>query len=93
MFLQYYHINLEEPKYAIIKQQLENDYYTICSLLNNHINASGYIHTSNGQYIQIRSKDKKPYTPIFSSTYDKNISNKNHAFYFKKDFINYIKSV
>lgn len=84
-------INLKEDKLKEIKIQLEKDYYSICNQLKNHIETSkdGFIHTSNGVYIQIRSKDSKPYSPIYSHTYGKEISNKNHAFYFKKEFMKY----
>ena len=46
-----------------------------------------FIHTSSGQYIQIRTKDAKPYTPIKSKILNREVSNKNFAFYFKKDFM------
>lgn len=92
LFLPYTHIILNSNKFTDIKLQLEKDYYEICTQLKNHIDTSidGYIHTSNGKFIQIRSKDSKPYHPIYSNYYNKYISNKNHAFYFKKDFIKYI---
>lgn len=77
------------PNFINIKKQLEEDYYSICKQLKFHIENSidGYIHTSSGKYIQIRSKDSVPYRPIYSNIYSKNISNKNHAFYFKKEFM------
>lgn len=86
------HINLHEEKYKEILSQLEVDYYSICKQLKNHIETSkdGFIHTSNGEFIQIRSKDSKPYRPIYSKVYRREVSNKNHAFYFKKDFMKYI---
>ncbi len=92
MYLPCIHVDLSLPKFQILKNQLEEDYYCICDQLNNHILNSndGFIHTSNGKYIQIRSKDSKPYSPIYSANYKKYISNKNHAFYFKKDFMKYI---
>ncbi len=94
VILPYAHVNLDEDKYKELRTQLESDYYSICRQLKTHIETSsdGYIHTSSGTYIQIRSKDSKPYSPIFSSTYDRYVSNKNHAFYFKKEFIRYINS-
>jgi len=46
-----------------------------------------YIHTSSGKFIQIRTKDAKPYTPIKSKILNREVSNKNFAFYFKKDFM------
>lgn len=85
-------INLNEDKHQNLKAQLEEDYYSICKQLKEHIATSedGFIHTSNGKYIQIRSKDSKPYFPIYSHVYEKYVSNKNHAFYFKKDFMKYV---
>lgn len=87
------HINLEDPRFSNLRNQLEEDYYKICKQLKEHIMISndGFIHTSNGKFIQIRSKDSKPYSPINSETYRKYVSNKNHAFYFKKEFMKYIK--
>lgn len=89
------HINLEDSKFSGLRNQLEEDYYNICNKLKVHIETSsdGFIHTSNGEFIQIRSKDSKPYFPIHSETYRKYVSNKNHAFYFKKEFMKYIKNI
>jgi DNA mismatch repair protein MutH len=95
MFLPYVHVDLINPKFRQVKEQLEKDYYSICTQIKQHIETSsdGYIHTSNGELIQIRSKDSKPYFPIYSGTYDRYVSNKNHAFYFKKEFMKFIKSI
>ncbi|WP_027399507.1 MutH/Sau3AI family endonuclease [Anaerovorax odorimutans] len=95
MYLPCIHINLESPPYRALKEQLELDYYSICQQLNQHIRTSpdGFIHTSNGKFMQIRSKDSKPYSPIYSTTYGRKVSNKNHAFYFKKEFMKYIVSL
>mgnify|MGYP005751936805 CR=1 FL=1 len=89
MFLPSIHIDLDSPRYSKLKEIWRNDYYSICEQLKQHIKTSsdGYIHTSNGQHIQIRSKDSKPYHPIYSSIYGRNVSNKNHAFYFQKQFV------
>ena len=51
------------------------------------------LHTVNGKFIQIRTKDSKPYTPIYSQKYGRVISDKNRAFYFKKEFMQYIMSL
>lgn len=95
MFLPCVHVNLNDTKFQYLKAKLEEDYYSICKQLNQHIKTSndGFIHTSNGEYIQIRSKDSKPYHPIYSEIYKKEISNKNHAFYFKKEFMKYIVNI
>lgn len=89
MFLPSVHIDLASPRYSELKNIWRDDYYSICRQLKLHIETSpdGYIHTSNGQHIQVRSKDSKPYHPIYSSTYGRYVSNKNHAFYFQKQFV------
>ena len=84
-------VNLDENNYLYSK--LKADYFKICGDLKEHIRRSddGYIHTSNGEFIQIRSKDSKHYHPFFSETYSRYVSNKNHAFYFKKNFMNFAR--
>lgn len=67
--------------------QLRDDYYSIIDQMHQHIKNDGRLHTSNGLFIQIRTKDSKPYNPIYSSYYNKLVSNKNFAFYFKKEFM------
>ena len=80
-------------KYKKIYKQLEKDYYDVCKQLINNVDTSGMIHTSSGEYLQVRSKDLKPYHPIYSNKYGKYISNKNHAFYFKKEFMKAIMDI
>lgn len=89
MFLPSIHIDLSKPQFSSLRERWKADYYSICKQLKHHIEASpdGFIHTSNGTHIQVRSKDAKPYSPIFSKYYGRNVSNKNHAFYFQKQFV------
>jgi len=93
MFLPSINIDLSSSKFAELRSTWEADYYSICRQLKQHIetSADGYIHTSNGTHIQVRSKDSKPYHPIYSSTYGRYVSDKNHAFYFQKQFVYDIK--
>lgn len=90
-FLPAYHINCKENRDLF--QQFHDDFETIkAKILHDLENSSDkFIHTSNGKYIQIRSKDAKrangQYNPIFCTTLDRHVSNKNHAFYFKKEFM------
>ena len=56
-------------------------------------NGDGYLHTSSGVFMQIRTNDAKPYKPIYSNKYGKIISNKNFAFYFKKEFMIHIQGL
>lgn len=96
MYLPPVHVDLMSSKFTDILKTCREDYYSICGQLKLHIEKSGSIHTSNGTYIQVRSKDAKDsndnYHPIYSNIYKRNISNKNHAFYFKKEFVYAIKS-
>jgi len=90
-FLNAYHVQV--TKGSDLFKCLEADYYSICSQLRTHIetSADGFIHTSSGELIQVRSKDAKDkngkYHPIFSTTFNRYVSNKNHSFYFKKEFM------
>lgn len=92
MYLTPIEINLELPKYHALSTQLEKDYYDICKKMEKQLSASqnATLHTVSGKFIQIRTKDSKPYTPIYSNILDREISNKNRAFYFKKEFMEYI---
>lgn len=89
MFLDAIHIDLSDKRFSSLLNVWKEDYYSICKQLKCHIENSsdGFIHTSNGTHIQVRSKDSKPYHPIYSSTYERYVSNKNHAFYFQKQFV------
>lgn len=89
VFLDAIHIDLTDSRFAPLLDIWREDYYNICEQLENHIETQkdGFIHTSNGVHMQIRSKDSKPYHPIYSETYGRYVSNKNHAFYFQKQFV------
>lgn len=89
MFLEPIHVDVSTAKFAPLLDTWREDYYSICRQLKKHIETSddGYIHTSNGTHIQVRSKDAKPYHPIYSHMYGRFVSNKNHAFYFQKQFV------
>lgn len=89
MFLDAIHIDLTDKRFSSLLNTWREDYYGICKQLKYHIENSrdGFIHTSNGIHIQVRSKDSKPYHPIYSFTYGRYVSNKNHAFYFQKQFV------
>ena len=87
------HIDLSLSKYYKILLQLEEDYNNICTMIRKTCEEGKQLSTINGKYIQIRTKDSTPYHPIYSSSYGYNISDKNRAFYFKKDFIKAIREV
>jgi len=88
-FTQCVHIKMT-PNTSLYRKMRE-DYESICDGLIRHVESSddGFIHTTNGpNYVQVRSKDSKPYHPIYSNHYGRYISNKNHALYFMKSFMN-----
>jgi DNA mismatch repair protein MutH len=93
MFLPSIHIDLSNRKFSKLRDIWRKDYYSICNQLKMHIENSsdGYIHTSNGTHIQVRSKDARNrsgnYHPIYSDIFSRYVSNKNHAFYFQKQFV------
>ena len=90
MFLPCIHVDLTQPRFRDLRNIWRDDYYHICDGLRYHIENSsdGYIHTTNGVHLQIRSKDTTPpYNPIYSRVYGRYVSNKNHAFYFQKSFV------
>lgn len=95
MYLAPIQVDLSLPKYRALAQQLEADYYSICDQLNQQLSESSRatLHTASGKFIQIRTKDSKPYHPIYSNIYGREISDKNRAFYFKKEFMQYITSL
>ena len=92
-FLDSIDIDLTKPQFSSFLSLWREDYFSICKQLKEHIETSkdGFIHTSNGTHIQVRSKDardsKGNYHPIFSHFYGRYVSNKNHAFYFRKQFV------
>ena len=92
-FLTPIHIDFSDTKLATIWAQLEEDYNTICKKIKTDLDNGKNISTSNGKYIQIRTKDSQPYHPIFSNIYNRQVSNKNYAFYFQKDFIRDVKNL
>lgn len=81
------------PRFSALRESWRKDYYSICRQLRYYIENSpdGFIHTSNGIHIQVRSKDARDssgnYHPIYSQVYGRNVSNKNHASYFQKQFV------
>ncbi len=95
MYLAPIQVDLSFSKYEALAEQLEEDYYNICDQLNVQLSESNKatLHTASGEFIQIRTKDSKPYHPIYSNIYNREISDKNRAFYFKKEFMKYITSL
>jgi len=95
MFLQSIHVDVTQLRYQVLIDIWKQDYDIICEGIKNQIenSADHFIHTISGRHLQIRTKDSKPYHPIFSQIYNRNVSNKNYAFYFKKQFVFDIRSL
>ena len=89
-------VHFEEKKFPIEYEKLAKDFDSVSSQIRMAIQNGQNLHTFNGpyEYLQIRTKDsKRPngnYNPV---TYgDRQISDKNYAFYFRKGFLNDILS-
>ena len=89
MFLDAVHIDLTDKRFSSLLDIWRDDYYSICDQLIYQVenDPKGQIHTVNGRHMQIRTKDSRPYHKIFSKKYNQVISDKNRAFYFKRDFV------
>lgn len=89
------HLNYNNSNCHKIFSQFELDYMNISHQLNDFIQHSNdrMIHTCNGMFIQIRSKDSVPYSPLYSTVYNRYISNKNHAAFLKKDFFKVMQNM
>ena len=88
-------VDLSLPKYTELATQLKTDYIDICDSLNDQLCLfhDAMLHTVNGKYIQIRTKDFIPYHTIYSKKYDRIVSDKNRAFYFKIPCLKYLISL
>ena len=75
-------------------RRLEESYDDVVAQFQEHISSGdGRFHTSNGCYMQLRTKDSKPYTPLYSSLLKRELVNKRIAFYFKKLFMEELLSL
>ncbi len=91
-FLPAHYLDLRDNQ--ILKNILDNDFESIKSQIHQLMRdpKDGLLHTVNGQYIQIRTKDSKPYNAIYSKHLNRYVSNKGFAFYFKKEFMQAIQN-
>jgi DNA mismatch repair protein MutH len=83
--------HFEKNKFPSQYEKLASDYLEISEQLRKILTSQGELHTLNAKnkYLQIRTKDSKDstgsYHPIKYS--GRLISNKNYAFYFRKQFL------
>ena len=81
-------------KYEKFYKQCADDIVLIFSKVRESLkNPEESLHTTNGKYLQIRTKDSQPYHPIYSSVYNRNVSDKNFAIYMTKEGINALNEV
>ncbi len=67
--------------------EFESSYNQVLDELHKHICKSGKFHTSNGVYLQLRTKDSKPYRQLYSRVLSKTLCDKRVAIYFRKRFM------
>ena len=68
-------------------QRFERSYGKILDVFHAHLARDGRFHTSSGTFIQLRTKDAKPYKMLYSTIRRSTVSDKNVAFYFQKLFM------
>ena len=68
-------------------QRFELSYGQILDCFHAHLARDGRFHTSSGTFIQLRTKDAKPYKMLYSAIRRSRVSDKNVAFYFQKLFM------
>ena len=90
--------NWKSPKFKLRWSEghiWKADYESICEQFCEQLEKSpiATLHTASGLHLQVRTKDSIPYTPIFSSVYGREVSNKNRAFYFQKQFVYDIRKI
>lgn len=81
-------VHIQSPPGSALFDIFKKDYETICAGIRAHLaNGDKMLHTTNGKYLQIRTKDSGSYTPIYSSEYGRLVSDKNFGFYFQRQFM------
>lgn len=79
--------NISMQNNPILLNRFKDDYLTICSGAREKVSSGNNISTTNGYYLQIRTKDSKPYHPIYSEKFGRYVSHMNYAFYLQKRFV------
>ncbi len=68
-------------------EQLERSYIDLLRQLLNWLHFGGDFHTINAEHLQIRVRDSRPYTPLFSARLGRRLCDKKLGFYFRRDFV------
>ena len=90
-----YHVSVDIPKYQDFYSQLKEDYYSIRTQVIDKLDSGGCLETTNGKYLQIRTKGSGKNTVCFSKIYNRNINSDGaaYAFYLKKDGLKQIQKI
>lgn len=78
------HVNCFDEKYITFFEQINKDLQNIFTTVKYNIENGKDISTTNGKYIQIRTKDSGGSHPIFSKHVNRFISHSNYAIYITK---------
>jgi DNA mismatch repair protein MutH len=82
-----YHVKTKQS--SMLMEVFADDYRLIRQKVRGYLagHAEATLHTTSGRYLQIRSKDGKPYHPIHCPHHGRVISDKNFAFYLQTAFM------
>jgi DNA mismatch repair protein MutH len=81
-------VHVQSPPGSELFEVFRKDYETICRGIHTHLTSGdGLLHTTNGRYLQIRTKDSGSYTRIYSDIFGRYVSTKNFGFYFQRSFM------
>ncbi|MFT4702945.1 MAG: DNA mismatch repair protein MutH [Bradymonadia bacterium] len=67
--------------------RLERSYNDLLAQLLEWLREPAPFHTMNAQWLQIRVRDSKPYTPLVSERLGRELWNKKLGFYFQRQFV------
>lgn len=86
-FVDVVHVRVQ-PKTAVFLK-LEEDYMGIAAIMRQQVLSGHSLQTANGSndYLQVRTKDGKPYKQLRSEEFGRVVSDKNRAFYLKRPFL------
>ena len=84
----------DDERFSEFYKQCAKDILNIFSQVRKSLsNSNNMLHTTSEKYLQIRTKDTKPYHPIYSDVFSRNVSDKNFAIYMTKEGIKALNGV
>lgn len=67
--------------------ELKKDYYNICEEIKKNLSTGRKLSSVKGGYLVCKPKDSKPYKPIYSDIFSREVSDKNYGWYFRKKWL------